>query len=289
MKLFYWFLLCVFAFPFAGCDKDDDTNNMTPAPTPTPTPTYDTAPPQVTIYSPLQDDLYLSISVVEIYAEITDDVYLDKIDLFLVSPSGERKRLDIINTGFVETNKNKTIYQSFIPTNKISGNYSILIEAKDRTGKATSKSVSIKMIGEDISKLDFKTAFMSTGWYESMGCCYSSWNVGMFNYAIYSILYKNQWDYPVDTTFVDEFGEDFGNHSRLWSKWDLNNNGYLENSELEKGLDDLGFFKQWDKNQDNLISEEELADGIGILWDVNKDNVVTAAEFERKLLKYFLY
>jgi hypothetical protein len=293
MKKLYWFLLCFLSFNFIGCDGEDDQLVMpvptpNPNPNPNPNPTYDGASPQIAIFSPLQDDSYLSVGVVIIYAEITDDVGLNKVELFLVDPSGERRQLNIKDTGVQENSKKKTITQVLIHDRAVSGNYGILIEAKDKAGKASSKSVNIRVIAEALSKLDFKTAFMSTGWFESMGCCSSGWDVGTFNYAFYSILNKNQWDYSIDTTLVNEFGLDFGGHSQLWARWDTNKNNYLENSELEKGLEELKFFKQWDKNGDNRISEEELADGIGILWDVNKDNVVTAAEFERKLLKYFL-
>ncbi|MEJ8755940.1 hypothetical protein WG947_02945 [Pontibacter sp. H259] len=287
--LFYLFLLCT-----AACDKEDDLAIMpTPRPTPTPNPnpnppTYDNASPVVTIFEPIQDDSYLAIGKIWIYAQATDDVNVDTMSLFLIDPAGARKSIDLQPTGVNEPNRLKTISQFLVHDITTSGKYSIMVEAKDRTGKISSKSVSINIIAEPLSKLDYKKAFMATGWYESMGCCSLGWDVNTFNYGMYSIINKYSWDYYLEPSLIQEFGLDFVGNSQLWSKWDTNKNEDLEYSELEQGLNELGFFERWDKNQDELLTEEEIADGVGILWDVNKDNVVSANEFERKLIRYFL-
>jgi len=287
MKKLYWLFVSVILLFFA-CSKDDDQNIVpTQNPNPTPTPTNDTAAPQITITSPVQSDTYLAIGVISISAEVTDDVALDEVNLFLVNPSGQRRPLTI-TSGNQASSKRQTINEVLVPGGTISGNFSILIEAKDHAGKSASKATGINIIAEPLSTVDFKTDFMATGWFERMGCCPTSWNEAAFNTAFYYILNRNPWDYGTNTISVDEFGKDFGGHSNLWAKWDTNDNDYLEESELAEGMDDLGFFEAWDKNNDNLVSEEEIADGIAILWDVNKDNVVSAAEFESKLIKYFL-
>lgn len=281
MRKIYWLFVFVLSFVVSGCGDDEDGVILPPV-------TPDTVAPQVKINSPHNDETYLAIGTIVINAWVKDDVGIKERSLFMVDPSGTKKPLEIVDYGREDDGTGEYIILSLTPEGTVSGVLTLILEAEDGGKNISVDSVRVNIIAEDLSELDFKTAFTSTGWFEYSDGNYDELNPDDFYYSFYLIVNKYQWDYYIDPAYVNEFGQDFGGHSQLWDKWDLNKNDYLEYSEFKKGLDDLKFFTDWDVNKDNLISENELADGVGKLWDVNKDNVVTAAEFETKLRKYFL-
>ncbi|MER2997933.1 lipoprotein [Pontibacter populi] len=282
MRKIYWLFVLVLAFVLSGCGGDDDGTPPIPV-------IPDTAAPEITINSPQNDQTYLAIGTVLINVWAKDNKDIKAMRLFLADPAGKRKSIDIIgSTGRVGDDIGEYITQFLKLEGSVSGQYTLIVEAEDFNRNVARESVVLNVIAEDLSELDFNTAFTSTGWYEFSSGSDIELDLNEFNFAFYSIVNKNQWDYSIDPAYVNEFGEDFGGHTGLWDTWDTNNNDYLEYSEFQKGMEDLKFFNNWDTDKNGTITKDELADGVGTLWDVNKDNVVTAAEFEQKLLKYFL-
>lgn len=44
----------------------------------------------------------------------------------------------------------------------------------------------------------------------------------------------------------------------------------------------LNLFENWDKNQDDLLYLDELANGVFTQWDLNQDNLLSKDEFLEK-------
>lgn len=291
MKKSYHLLLCIFSIALLGCDKDDDNLAgpiLSPSPSPGPTPVVDVTAPQIQVYDPTADDTFLSIGALSVYVYAIDNVAIKDPKVFLIDPTGARTPITGLYLNTFESSKERSLNGVIRVGGNLSGLYTILIEAEDLSQNKSQVTVPVNIIAEDLTSLDFKTAFMASGWFEQSDWNYGYLDLERFNLAFYWILNQNAWDYNIHTDYVDKFGEDFGQHKQLWSRWDANNNGYMENSEFEKGMADLQFFELWDANQDKMITEEEFADGVAKLWDVNKDNVVSANEFVDKLLEYFL-
>jgi hypothetical protein len=287
MKKNYWLFMFILTFAFSGCSKDDD-GIITPTPKPPTAVTIDSIAPQIELLSPKEATTYLAIGKVFLQAIVKDDKGLKEIRVFIVDPSGTRKQIKDIPNGNVENTKHKDFTAVVKPGSVVTGVHTLLIEAEDKRQNITTKPMRIKVIAEELSKVDFYTAFTTTGWYELVDSDEEGLDLVDFNYAFYSFVGTSPWDYGTVPATVDEFGQDFGNHSQLRTKWDTDKDGYLSYDEVATGLKDLNFFETWDTDKNNQISKAELTEGVKVLWDINKDNVVTVAEFERKLLKYFL-
>ncbi|MBB6612401.1 Ig-like domain-containing protein [Pontibacter sp. Tf4] len=278
MKKNYWPKMCVLLLALAACDSNDEV----------PDPNRDTVAPQITITSPIADDTYLAIGLVIIRATATDGEGIKEMRLFLEDRAGKRIPIDVQDDGREITAKERNINQVIQPGVAASGLYKLVVEAEDHYQNVSSRSVEINLITEDLAQLNFYTAFTTTGWFELADGNQDDLNLSDFNLAFYTILNRNSWDYNIEPDFVNTFGMDFGGHLQLWTTLDTNKNEYLEYSEFEQGMEDLNFFERWDIDKNELISENELTDGVGALWDENNDKEVTADEFKEKIMKYFL-
>lgn len=74
---------------------------------------------------------------------------------------------------------------------------------------------------------------------------------------------------------------DYGNviDAADWQAWDTDGDGFMERVEFDTNFAEMGWHENWDKDEDNLITEREYTTGVFTMWDTNGDNVLDETEY----------
>ncbi len=62
---------------------------------------------------------------------------------------------------------------------------------------------------------------------------------------------------------------------------DTDADDYISYDEYEEALKNTSYYTSWDIDDDNHLSEEELAAGIFYIWDINKSDYIEPDEYEK--------
>lgn len=296
MKLIYLIPLLFLSATFVSCDGDDDPNPRTQSGTLPPSET-DNAAPAVTINVPAANDSVLVIDVIAVAADITDNRELDNVRVILADPGGATRVLSDVPITYFDDFKNyKLSQQHQIPKYAATGNYTVTVEAKDKGLNVTKDSVTFILHASDINSAAFSNPFSvglirsriseALGWYG-----YSAWDSGYtfsehwFNIFMY-LLVTTDSEYSISKAEWDKFMADFDVKNQSWENWDENSDGNLNDAEFNKGLNSLNFYNDWDKDQDKILSYEELSDGFFDRWDLNNDDLLSREEYQEKFYTY---
>lgn len=61
---------------------------------------------------------------------------------------------------------------------------------------------------------------------------------------------------------------------------DTDNDYNISYDEYYEVIDETGYYKDWDLDEDDFISEKELAEGIFTRWDTNNDSFIDKEEYD---------
>lgn len=64
-----------------------------------------------------------------------------------------------------------------------------------------------------------------------------------------------------------------------FADWDMDGGGSLDGGELGEGFERTGLFGEWDRNDDDLLQEDEFREGAFGVWDADGDGFISEEEW----------
>lgn len=284
MKKVYFVFLCL---ALLACNDDDDS--------PTPSSSTDTVAPVVTITAPAANDSLLIIGGIRLSGVITEEWRLEKVRFFLTGPDGAREMIwDASPTLYVQQREFELGHQLPIPRQAALGAYTLTVEARDYGKNVAKDSVTFVLHAPDINKAAFEEPFNSGlyNYWETMDWFgYNSWDNGNMLDAdwltiLLFLMVNTDEEFSLSEAEWTRFMTDFNAKQQKWATWDEDNNGALNEAEFHKGIGSLNFFDDWDTDQDQKVSAEEMAAGVFDRWDYNRNGFLSADEY---LDRYYTY
>lgn len=71
---------------------------------------------------------------------------------------------------------------------------------------------------------------------------------------------------------------DYGNN---FNTWDQNRDNRLDVNEYTTGMNETGVYNDWDTNADRTLDEDEFYEGTFNRWDTNRDNRIDTNEYNQ--------
>ncbi|WP_092104027.1 EF-hand domain-containing protein [Pontibacter chinhatensis] len=285
MKKVYFVFLCI---ALLACNDDDDD-------APTPSSSTDKVAPVVTITAPAANDSLLIIGGIRLSGIITEEWRLEKVRFFLTDPGGAREMIwDASPTLYVQQREFELGHQLPIPRQAALGAYTLTVEARDYGKNVAKDSVTFVLHAPDINKAAFEEPFnlgLYNYWEYMDWFGYNSWDYGSMLDAdwlsvLLSLIVDTDGEYGVSKAEWTRFTTDFNAKEQNWATWDEDNNGALNEAEFHKGVGSLKFFEDWDTDQDQVVSAEEMGAGFFERWDHNRNGLLSADEY---LDRYYTY
>ncbi|WP_439882141.1 hypothetical protein ACSX1A_03050 [Pontibacter sp. MBLB2868] len=296
MKAIYFISVLLLSVTFMSCDGDDGPKpNLNPLSGTVPPPETDTVNPVVSITLPTANDSLLLIDAIQVIADLSDNIRLDSVRVILTGPDGGRQVLsDAQIRGGVRDYKLNVVHQ--IPKYAATEDYTVIVEAKDYGKNVAKDSVTFVLYASDINSATFARPF-SYGLYnkyfteplEKLG--YNYWDMGYsFNDDLFSfimfLMVNTDNEFSISEAEWNRFIVDFGVKNQVWTTWDENSDGNLNEAEFHDGLISLNLFNEWDENQDSSVYFDEMAAGIFSRWDTNNDKMLSKEEYLEKFYTY---
>ena len=85
-------------------------------------------------------------------------------------------------------------------------------------------------------------------------------------------LSEGEWKNGFDASYGYYIGDEF-------SKYDVNQNGYIEFEEYQRALFNSDYYSSWDVNRDNSVDQKEYSDMVFQSVDKNDDNYIDEDEY----------
>jgi hypothetical protein len=284
MKNYYRLFLLLFSCAFVACDDDDDVFN--------PNLLTDTVSPIIELSSPAANDSVLLIGGVSVLAYVKDERVLDNVRVIVNDPSGGSQVIANHTAALSIDPRVFSLSEYYrIPKNPVPGEYTVVVEAKDKGQNVTKNAVTFTLHDSDIHSEEFIEAFWYILYDILPGFIDNAWDLGYafnddwLNNLLFLMVSTNN-DSGISEAEWGKFMADFDVKNQAWPTWDLNSDGKLDKQEFYDGITRLNLFNDWDTNQDEIISVEELATAIFTLWDHNRDNVLSREEYLEKSYTY---
>lgn len=80
----------------------------------------------------------------------------------------------------------------------------------------------------------------------------------------------------ISGNYFFRYGDDISNE---YVAMDIDDDGYLEYSEFYDVMDDLGYYKRWDMNNDGYLNQQELANFLFHKWDLDDNQCIEPDEY----------
>ncbi|MBD1396344.1 hypothetical protein H9Q13_04140 [Pontibacter sp. JH31] len=297
MKKYLWFLFCIASLSFMSCNEDEvfpgsPNNPVKPNPPGPNNPAVpDTTKPVIQISSPNSNADLMVIDRLKVYANISDNTGLESVRLFLVDPDGTRKEMEGLAHLRSLNKAVNTIVQFYmhLPTIAEVGTYTIVIQAEDTKQNIAKDSIRFNVYAPDFAKPEFAEVFFRNSFISAL----ADWEENFLTPNSFSSGFYYVMDRDNDNNILkaewEKFVLDFNLKNRDWTTWDTDGDGSLSAAEFKNGLSNSRLFHELDTNKNDLISAEELAEGLFSRWDNNRDGKLTRSEYHQRLSTYFYF
>ncbi|PRY10194.1 uncharacterized protein DUF4625 [Pontibacter ummariensis] len=276
MKKFNWLFLFLFSFAFVACDDDDDIE-------------LDTVDPVINITNPAENAVFTAGDEFEMTADITDNMGLEEVRVFVTGPNGTRlSQFDEEISDFLNDNRNYDLDLDYtLPEDATPGAYVFTVEAEDEAGNIAEQVRNVTVNAAQMDAAGFNSVFAATSWFEDFDANDdTSLDEDEFGGSFFSIADMDDNDAISQTEFND-FAAAFGMETANFTAWDTDSNGSLSQEEFMTGLSGTEMFSDFDADNNDMVNEQELTDGIFGLWDDDGDDFLSDDEFTDRFDTFF--